>query len=159
MLHIHVFLVAPLCYLPHNEGEPRATSKPNFRLGNILPIGFASRFPGSVVQSRGWFGSFSSVQTGMWYSQGFFDAILHLFCGFFQFYLPQSSSHILCLCHSGGFAFLGICLEHFGYQLPLRTRHNREYVAVKLDNTALVFGVGYTSPTSSKIPRHLSPIW
>ena len=72
-------------------------------------------------------------------SQRFLYAILHLFGGLLQLHRAQLLHYGFGFLPGSFLTFLGVDrLEHFGYQFYLGTRSDREYIAVKVDGTALV---------------------
>ena len=72
----------------------------------------------------------------------FFDPIFNLLCGFLQLHFFQFFNDRPGLFTGSFFALLRMDrLEHLGYQFNLGLRYHRENVAVKVDDTALVFGI------------------
>ena len=94
-----------------------------------------------------------------------FNAIFYLLGSLFQFHGTQFLHHRFCLLPCGLFALLSMDrLEHLGHQLHLGARDSREHIAVKVDDTALVFGLRkYFSHsfqhTKALVPNHqLDPV-
>ena len=142
MLHVHVFLVAPLgtghmaeSGTDQHEGriairesahDPGAAADlPVETLDHIVGADPCPMFVGELTVS-----------------QGFFHTVLYLLRRLLQLHLTQLGNHQFSLFTGGFLAFLGMNrLKHLGYQLYFRARNDGEHIAIKVDRTALIFGV------------------
>ena len=142
VLHIHVFLVAPLDagYMPqpgadHHEGRVAVWEATHH-------TGTAADLP---VQS---FNHIVGVDTGPVFageiavSKSLLNAILHLLSCLLQFHRAQFLHHGFSLLPGCLLALLSMdCLEHFRHQFHLGERCDREHISVKVNDTLLVFGL------------------
>ncbi len=81
--------------------------------------------------------------------QRLLNAIFNLLSGLFQFHRAQFLHHSLGLFLDSFLAFLCVDrLKHLSNQLSLGARRHREHIAVKVDGTPLVFGLGEYSAHS-----------
>lgn len=88
----------------------------------------------------------------------FLNDVLDLLEGLFQLRFPESLNDCLGFLSIGFLALLCMdSFQHLGYKLPLRTRNNREYIAVEGHNTTLVFGFRKHLSDSFQHPQTLSP--
>ncbi len=143
MLHVHVFLVAPLG--TRHVAKPRA----NQHQGGVA-IGECPHHTGApadlTVQpfnhvvgadARPMLAGKFAV------SQRLLDAVLDLFGGLLQLHGAQLGDHGLRLLAGRPFALLRMDrLEHFCHNFDLGFGHNGENIAVEMHGTTLVFGIG-----------------
>ena len=159
VLHVHVFFVAPLgtshvAQPGTNQYEGRvavwetahylsaAANLPVQPLNDIVGTDASPVFAGKITVSK-----------------RLLNAILYLLGSLFQFHGTEFRHHNFSFLSGSFLALLGMDrLKHFGYQLYLGARRDREYITVKVDRTPLWYlASGNTSPTASNMPRHLSP--
>ena len=142
MIHVHVFLVAPLgtrhvaeSRADQHQGGVSVRERPHHAgaaadltvqpLDHIVGTDARPVFAGEIALG-----------------QRFLNAILDLLCGLLQLHGAQLGNDSLRLLAGRFFALLGVDrLEHFRYNFYLRFGHNRENVAVEMHRAALVFGV------------------
>ena len=76
-------------------------------------------------------------------SQRLVNAFFHLLSRLFQLHLSEFFYNKLSLFTGGFLALLGMdCLKHLCYKFYFGFRNNAEYVAVEVNDTALVLGIG-----------------
>ena len=142
MLHVHVFLAAPLGArhmaqpranqhqsgisvreYPHHAGAAAdLTVQP---LDHIVGTNVRPVFAGKIAVG-----------------QSFLNAVLDLLGSFLQFHGAQLGDHGFRLLAGRFLALLGVDrLEHFCHNFDLGFGHNRENVAIEMHRAALVFGV------------------
>ena len=142
MLHVHVFLAAPLG--ARHVTEPGADQhqggiairKCAHHAGSaadltVQPLNHVVGANARPMLTR-------KVAVG----QRLFNAVLDLLGGLLQFHGAQLGDHSLCLLAGRFFTLLGVDrLEHFCHNFNLGFWHNRENVAVEMHRAALVFGI------------------
>ena len=140
VLHVHVFLVAPLgaCHMAesradqHQGGVPVRERPHHAGSAADLPVQPLDHIVGA--DARPVFAGEIAV------GQRFLDAVLDLLGGLLQLHCSQLGNHGLRFLAGRFFALLGVDrLEHFRYNFDLGSRHNRENVAVEMHRAALVF--------------------
>ena len=139
VLHVHVFLAAPLGYPPRGEVGCRPASGRSCRQGMSPPRRCGGGSPGSATQSHCWCGCASNDRWEVTVGQRFLNAVLDLLGGLLQLHGTQFSNHGLRLLAGRLFALLGVDrLEHFCHNFDLGFGHNGENVAVEMHRAALV---------------------
>ena len=142
VLHVHVFLVAPLGARhmaepgadQHQGGVPIGERPHHPRPSADLPVQPLDH----VVCTDARPVLAGKIAVG----QRLLNAVLDLFGGLLQLHGAQLGDHGFRLLTGRFFALLGVDrLEHFCHNFDLRFRHNRESVAVEMHRAALVFGV------------------
>ena len=139
MLHIHVFLVAPLS--SRHMAQPRADQHQSGVAIGECPHHAGSAADLAVQPLDHVVGADARpVLAGeIAVSQSFLNAVLDLFGGLLQLHGAQLGDHGLCLLAGCFFALLGMDrLEHFRHNFDLGFGHNRENVAVEMHRAALV---------------------
>ena len=143
MLHVHVFLVAPLG--TRHVAKPRA----NQHQGGVA-IGECPHHTGAPADltiqpldhvvgtdARPMLAGKFAV------SQSFLNAVLDLFGGLLQLHSTQLGNNGFCFLAGRLFALLCVDrLEHFCHNFDLGFGPNGENIAVKVHGTTLVFGIG-----------------
>ena len=142
VLHVHVLLVAPLGAghmaqpgTDQHEGGITIREGPN-RTGPAadLPIEPLDDIVGPDAGPM--------LKRKLAVGQRLLNAVFHLLGGLLQLHCPQFFHDGFGLLTSCFLALLSMDgLEHLGHQLHFGTRRNGEYVAVKVNGTALVFGL------------------
>ena len=153
MLHIHVLAVAPLG--TGHMAEPGADQHE----GRIA-IRETAHHPGAAADfpvepfNHIVCADTSPVFAGkVAVSQGLLNTVLNFLGGLFQFHGTKFLHNCFGLLTGSLLALLGMNrFEHLGHQLHLGARHSREHIAVKVDGTALVFGIGVFT-YQSKVAR------
>ena len=142
MLHVHVFLVAPLG--ARHMAEPRADQhqggvavreRPHHpRPPADLPVQPLDHVVGTDTRPV----LAGKIAVG----QRLLDAVLDFLGDLLQLHGAQLGNDGLYLLAGCLFALLGVDrLEHFSYNFDLGLGHNRENVAVEMHRAALIFGV------------------
>ena len=139
VLHVHVFLVAPLG--ARHMAEPRADQhqggvavrERSHHAGSAadLPVQPLDHVVGADTRPM----LAGKIAVG----QRLFNAVLDLLGSLLQLHGAQLGDHGLCLLAGCFFALLGMDrLEHFRHNFDLGFGHNRENVAVEMHRAALV---------------------
>lgn len=138
MLHIHILLIAPL------GTSDMAKPSTDQHEGGIAVreaadhSGAAANYPVETVGTD----ACPVLARKMVVRQGLINPILNLLGCFLELHAAQFFHHGFSFYPGGFLAFLGMNrLKHLGYQLHLRARRHREHITIKMDRTALVFGI------------------
>ena len=140
VLHVHVFLVAPLGArhmaepgADQHQGGISIRERPHHpRPAADLPVQPLDHVVGADARPV----LAGEIAVG----QRLLNAVLDLFGGLLQLHGAQLGNHGLCLFAGRFFALLGVDrLEHFCHNFGLGFGHNRENIAVEIHRAALVY--------------------
>ena len=143
MLHVHVLFIAPL-----GAGHIAQAGTDQHEGGVAIRegahhSGSAADLPVEPLNNVVGTDAGPMLEGELAVGQRLLNAVFHLPGSLLQFHCPQffhDSSGLLTGCF---LALLGMdCFEHFSHQLHLGTRCHRKHIAVKVNGTALVFGLG-----------------
>ena len=142
MLHVHVFLAAPLG--ARHMAKPRADQHQGRVAVRERPhyAGPAADFPVQPLDRVVGTDAGPVLAGKIAVGQRLLNAVLDLLGSLLQLHGAQLGDHGLCLLAGRLLALLGVDrLEHFCHNFDLGFGHNGENVAVEMHRAALIFGV------------------